>query len=98
MTYLITFACYGWHLHGDGTGSVDAAHNVYGTPILEEDAARAAFEEAIREVWASWLGSAGGPRAKQSRAYGGGCGSSAGARHERLQSIRQPPFESDEAG
>ena len=44
MTYLITFACYGCHLHGNPTGSVDAAHNVPGTPILEEDTARAAGE------------------------------------------------------
>lgn len=44
MTYLITFACYCCHLHGDGSGSVDPAHNVPGTPILEGDSARAAFE------------------------------------------------------
>ena len=36
MTYLITFACY---------GSVDPTHNVPGTPVLEEDPARAAREE-----------------------------------------------------
>ena len=45
VTYLITFACYGCHLHGDGSGSVDATHNVPGTPVLEEDLARAAREE-----------------------------------------------------
>ena len=45
MTYLITFACYGCHLHGSESGSVDAAHNVPGTPILERDSARATFEE-----------------------------------------------------
>ena len=45
MTYLITFACYGCHLHGDGSGSVDPTHNVPGTPVLEEDSARAAWEE-----------------------------------------------------
>ena len=45
MTYLITFACYGCHLHGDGSGSVDPTHNVPGTPVLEEDSARAAREE-----------------------------------------------------
>ena len=44
MTYLITFACYGCHLHGSESGSVDSAHNVPGTPILEGDSARAAFE------------------------------------------------------
>ena len=36
VTYLITFACYGWHLHGDPFGSIDPAHNVPGTPILEQ--------------------------------------------------------------
>ncbi len=45
MTYLITFACYGCHLHGTGSGSVDAMHNVPGTPVLNEDWARAAWEE-----------------------------------------------------
>jgi REP element-mobilizing transposase RayT len=44
VTYLITFACYGHHLHGSESGSVDSAHNVPGTPILEGDSARAAFE------------------------------------------------------
>lgn len=43
MTYLLTFACYGCHLHGDGFGSIDPAHNVPGTPILEGDPARVAF-------------------------------------------------------
>jgi len=43
VTYLITFACYGCHLHGDPAGSVDPGHNVHGTPILEEDSARAVF-------------------------------------------------------
>ena len=45
MTYLITFACYGCHLHGVESGSVDATHNVPGTPVLNEDSARAAKEE-----------------------------------------------------
>jgi REP element-mobilizing transposase RayT len=45
VTYLITFACYGCHLHGAGSGSVDATHNVPGTPVLNEDSARAAKEE-----------------------------------------------------
>jgi REP element-mobilizing transposase RayT len=45
VTYLITFACYGCHLHGDAAGSVDRAHHVPGTPILEMDVARVAFVE-----------------------------------------------------
>jgi len=43
VTYLITFVCYGCHLHGSEAGSVDPAHNVPGTPILEGDSARVAF-------------------------------------------------------
>ncbi len=35
MTYLITFACYGCHLHGDPDGSVDRHHNLYGGPLAE---------------------------------------------------------------
>jgi REP element-mobilizing transposase RayT len=42
--YLITFACYGCRLHGSESGSVDRDHNAPGTPILEEDSARAAGE------------------------------------------------------
>jgi REP element-mobilizing transposase RayT len=33
--YLITFTCYGAHLHGDESGSVDRSHNKRGTPLLE---------------------------------------------------------------
>ena len=44
MVYLITFACYGHHLHGSESGSVDRDHHVPGTPILEVDSARAAAE------------------------------------------------------
>jgi hypothetical protein len=42
VIYLITFACYGHHLHGGESGSVDPEHNVPGTPILGGDSARAA--------------------------------------------------------
>jgi REP element-mobilizing transposase RayT len=44
VTYLITFSCYGSHLHGDESGSVDREHNAPGTPILEMDAARLVAE------------------------------------------------------
>ena len=44
MTYLITFACYGCHLHGSESGSVDPAHNAHGTPILDNYPARVAAE------------------------------------------------------
>lgn len=46
MTYLITFSCYGCHLHGGDSGSVDREHNVPGTPWLEPDAMRVAAEHA----------------------------------------------------
>jgi hypothetical protein len=32
MTYLITFFCYGAHLHGDERGTVDRHHNWKATP------------------------------------------------------------------
>jgi REP element-mobilizing transposase RayT len=44
VIYLITFVCYGRHLHGSESGSVDKEHNMPGTPILEVDSARAAAE------------------------------------------------------
>ncbi len=44
VTYLITFACYGCHLHGHEAGSVDRADRAPGTPILEANPALAAFE------------------------------------------------------
>jgi len=44
MTFLITFTCYGCHLHGSESGSVDRDHNAHGAPVLEADPARAAAE------------------------------------------------------
>ena len=49
MIYLITFACYGHHLHGSESGSVDREHNVPGTPILEVDSMRAAAEGELMD-------------------------------------------------
>ncbi len=46
MVFLITFVCYGRHLHGSESGSVDRGHNVLGSPLLEADSGRA---EAERE-------------------------------------------------
>jgi REP element-mobilizing transposase RayT len=43
-TYLITFACYGCHLHGDEAGSVDRLHNLPGSRMLEPNARRASAE------------------------------------------------------
>ena len=42
MIYRITFTCYGCHLHGSESGSVDRQHNVPGTRSLEVDPQRAA--------------------------------------------------------
>jgi REP element-mobilizing transposase RayT len=46
MTYLITFSCYGDHLHGDERGSVDPNHNHYRTRIIHPDSTRLAKEHA----------------------------------------------------
>jgi REP element-mobilizing transposase RayT len=43
LTYHITFACYGCHLHGDESGSIDPDHNVPGTPLVPPDSERLAF-------------------------------------------------------
>ena len=44
MRYFITLACYGEHLHGDETGSVDRWHNVPGSRRVEADSQRASAE------------------------------------------------------
>ena len=44
MTYLITFACYGCHLHGSESGSVDRKHNLPGSPLVDADAKRSSAE------------------------------------------------------
>ena len=44
MRYLITFACYGAHLHGDESGSIDPSHNFPGSPVLKPNSRREAFE------------------------------------------------------
>ncbi len=44
MTYFVTFACYGCHLHGDELGSVDKRHNLPGARLLESDPARVSVE------------------------------------------------------
>jgi hypothetical protein len=41
---LHTFACYGAHLHGDESGSVDRRHNLFGGRSLEADPQRAGAE------------------------------------------------------
>jgi REP element-mobilizing transposase RayT len=34
LAYLVTFRCYGTWVHGDGRGSMDRTHNVYGSPKI----------------------------------------------------------------
>lgn len=49
MTYLITFACYGCHLHGDPEGSVDRKHNLQGSPLVEPNPRRVSEERRLME-------------------------------------------------
>jgi len=44
MRYFIAFACYGAHLHGDESGSVDRRHNLFGGRWLQADPQRARVE------------------------------------------------------
>jgi len=47
VTYLITFACYGCHLHGDESGSVDRAHNLPGSRMAAGDPKRVSAEQRL---------------------------------------------------
>lgn len=44
MRFFITFGCYGTHLHGDESGSVDRHHNTPGTRLAEASPARVAVK------------------------------------------------------
>ena len=59
MVFLITFVCYGRHLHGSESGSVDRGHNVLGSPLLEADSVRAEAERERMEQPAYSLGTSG---------------------------------------
>lgn len=48
MTYLITFSCYGRHLHGHESGSVDRNHNQAGSRLVDVDPDRVMLEEQRR--------------------------------------------------
>jgi REP element-mobilizing transposase RayT len=51
VRYFITFACYGGHLHGDESGSVDRRHNLAGSRMVDADATRAVVEwERMRQA------------------------------------------------
>jgi REP element-mobilizing transposase RayT len=49
VVYLITFACYGGHLHGGEAGSVDRQNNAPGSPVLKADPVRAACEAELMD-------------------------------------------------
>jgi len=49
MRYFITFSCYGCHLHGDESGSVDPRHNLPGSRLLEAHPQRAAAERQLMD-------------------------------------------------
>jgi REP element-mobilizing transposase RayT len=49
LTYLITFACYGCHLHGDESGSVDREHNFPGSRLVASDLMRFSAERGHRD-------------------------------------------------
>ena len=45
VTYLITFACYGCHMHGDEAGSVDRKHDLPGSRLIQADPKRVLDEK-----------------------------------------------------
>jgi hypothetical protein len=51
LAYLITFSCYGSHLHGSEDGSVDRNHNLMGARCVAPDPARLSETQArMREA------------------------------------------------
>ena len=55
MTYLITFSCYGSHIHGDPQGSVDRSHNHYGGPLVAPNPSRREAEVQLMDQCAYQL-------------------------------------------
>ena len=49
MIYLLTFACYGCHLHGDESGSVDREHNLPGSRLIDADPKRVSAERLLMD-------------------------------------------------
>jgi len=119
VIYLITFVCYGCHLHGSdralSTAStmcmepqsskwIQRARQPRGNAWIQapynlDQIRRDAVLEAIQEVCThrGWSLLAAHVRSSHVHTVVGS-GGSAGAGHERLQRVRQPPSESDEAG
>lgn len=56
--YLVTFSCYGQHLHGEDRGSVDKRHNQPGTPLVERDPGRLSHARKLMRDDAYLLGPA----------------------------------------
>jgi len=46
---MITFACYGAHLHGDESGSIDLQHNQPGTRAIGANRGRVALERRLMD-------------------------------------------------
>ena len=55
LMYFLTFACYGQHLHGSPSGSVDRGHNVFGSPVLADAPVRASRARAVMKQTAYLL-------------------------------------------
>ena len=55
MRYFITFACYGGHLHGEESGSVDRRHNLPGSPLLDPHPKLASAERCQMAQAPYWL-------------------------------------------
>ena len=49
MVYFITFSCYGRHLHGHASGSVDRGRNLFGSRRLEPDPRRIVAERELMD-------------------------------------------------
>ena len=49
LIYLITFACYGCHLHGQEEGSVDRQHNLPGNRLVKPDPNRVRAEQRLMD-------------------------------------------------
>jgi len=49
VTYLITFASYGCHIHGNESGSVDREHNLSGSRLVEADPKRVLAERRLMD-------------------------------------------------
>jgi REP element-mobilizing transposase RayT len=49
MRYLITFTCYGSHLHGDERGSIDRHHNTVETPLAPASQPRIQMKQTLMD-------------------------------------------------